>query len=93
MKLSAEELAQLVGYIELAREFKPVAVQAVDVLFEYAPEIRRLVSSVSDGVVDMTVRAINRYMDQGFTKEEAMYLTTMNKDNLREGMSREWRGK
>ncbi len=78
--MNAQEMAEVAGFLtelsEIADEFLP-AVQ------ELGSKARPIFEDLSDFSVDMQVRMVTRYQDNGFSRKEAILMVLGNKQALR----------
>ena len=79
MKFAEGELNEILAYIELAEDLKPVAKKAVKVLLSYGPEMREIMDAMSDYFVDRTATTIGQFIKKGFTMDQAILLTLHTK--------------
>jgi len=77
--MSSEELAEVVQYIE---SYASLAEKFVPIIMKIGGDIEPIIISLTDYVVDNTIRMILRYEKAGFTREDAILLTISNRDNL-----------
>jgi hypothetical protein len=88
MGLSTNDLKDITEYIDLARSLKPVAGEIVDLAKDYGPEIYRLFESIVDGYCALRVRAINNFINAGFSEEIAVKLAIATTNNLTEAFNK-----
>ena len=73
------EFAQL---LQGAEELKPLFEKAIPILLEIGVISAPIMKAVSIGAVNLTHESIERYIELGYTKEEAITLTMWNKQLL-----------
>lgn len=82
--MSPEEISEVLGVI---KEYLPLLKVLDPLVREAGTAIRPLADSLTDSMVDITDRAIKRYVDKGYTKSEAMELLAINHRTLISSMS------
>ena len=87
MKLTAEDIKNIIEYAEMAKELKPLAREIVDIITGFGPEVFDLLSAMSRGAVDLKIDMIRQYEKSGFTVEQAMYLVASDMDAIRKMQS------
>ena len=75
MKITKEEIADVLELLDDVNEFKPLVGKITKVLIEYGGEFKELFDAIQDRIVDSRIRIIRKYQDSGFTKEEAILFT------------------
>lgn len=77
-----KDAEEAMAYIEMA---KPLVELGINTLFEFTPQLRRIMEAMVDASTDFRIRAIARYQAKGgFTKEEAMWLAVSDLTKLSE---------
>lgn len=75
MKLSVEEIEEIIGYVQIAKQFAPIADDVVETVFAFSPALKRLADALLGWVRESTVSTFQFYLDKRFSREEAMMLT------------------
>lgn len=75
MKLPQEDIKELLNYVSLADDFKPVFKEILKILESYGSELNVVIKNISKTLADNKIEIIRYYQDAGFTKEEAILLT------------------
>jgi len=68
------DIAEILGILGMAEDFKPVVTKVIEILNSYGPEIKQLVMDMTLAGADMKIATFKKYMDNGFTRQEAMDL-------------------
>jgi len=83
--MKIEEIMELLGQaqaiIELIKVVRPV-------VQEVGSEVLPLLEGISDGIVDLKIRAYNRYVDDDFSHEDAMLLVMNSQFAIEEALKR-----
>jgi len=83
MKFTQSEILEILEFVQEADQFLPVAEKVTEVVGKFSPFIYGLMEKMVLGSVDLTTACYKRYMDNGFSSEEAMLLTLNSKESLR----------
>lgn len=75
MELKIEDLKEIMQIIETADEFVPVVKVAVEKSNNLLSELRPLLDNFIDYLSDSKIKMVNKYVDNGFTKGEAILMT------------------
>ena len=74
MKVTQDDLLQFTEILDNAELFRPIIKKALDTIESFGPEMSRLPEKFREWVVVQNSRMFNDYLDQGFTRDEAMQL-------------------
>ena len=80
------KLTDALGILKNAKEAKELA----DLLI---PELYPYIERLSDGLVDLKMRQIKQYQDNGFTREEAILLTIDTFNSVQRALNNNTGGK
>ena len=80
------KLTDALGILKNAKEAKELA----DLLI---PELYPYIERLSDGLVDLKMRQIKQYQDNGFTREEAILLTIDTFNSMQRAINNSTGGK
>ena len=80
------KLTDALGILKNAKEAKELA----DLLI---PELYPYIERLSDGLVDLKMRQIKQYQDNGFTREEAILLTIDTFNSMQRAINNNTGGK
>lgn len=75
MEFKIEDIKKIMQIIEAADEFVPVVKVAVEKSNNLLSELRPLLDNFIDYIVDSKIKMVNKYVDNGFTKDEAILMT------------------
>lgn len=75
MKLGKEDIAAIVEIVGEAESLRPVVKEFVKAVKSFAPELDELVGGLLTWGVKKRIESIRLYEKEGFTREEAIYLT------------------
>jgi hypothetical protein len=90
--MDKKELEDAVEMIKLAGDMEPLAGPVVDAVLKYGPHFYRLLEAAQDGLVDLQVRAIKRYEDAGFSRDDAILLNLNTRLALQQGLAKQNKG-
>ena len=62
----------LIALAELVENYLPLTEKLIPLIQEVGKETKPLLENLSDAIVDLQIRAFNRYLDSGMSREEAM---------------------
>jgi len=79
--MEANDVLAVVGMLE---EYMPVVEKAVPLIARAGTEIKPLLESMTDTLVDLQIRSIKRYQEAGMSREEAILLSINAKFSLLE---------
>jgi len=82
MKFSAEDLPEIVALLESADEFKPMVQLAVSTFCGFISELEEPVEKFRDFNIKCRLKSIKQITDAGYTVEEAIYITSDEKQKL-----------
>ena len=88
MKFGKDDLETLAGLLEMSDEIKPVVALAIEKGAEFAAELKASIEKFSTFLVDNRISAIRQIEDAGFTKEEAIVITSDIRATLKESLNR-----
>lgn len=86
MKLDFDDIKEIAGYMELAKQLAPLADDVVETLFTYGPAIKKLFGAWADFNRATNKAAFDFYIGQDFTREEALLLVVNTNHSLRQLM-------
>lgn len=72
MRLTKEDIGEIIEFLENTDDYKPLVKKAMEVIQEFAIEIKPLLEKLSDYISDSRVKRFKWYIEQGLTREEAM---------------------
>ena len=75
MKISKEDVAEILEIFDDAEAFRPIVKKVLDVLTSFGPEIEVIPKKVPKWVVQNRIAAVNDYVAAGFTEEQAIDMT------------------
>jgi len=75
MKLSKDDLQEIMAVIGQAEEFRPFIKSIVETVLSFGSELKPILESFKDYLVQGRIDAIKKYTDSGFTKDEAITMT------------------
>lgn len=88
MKISLEELQELQGYLEMAKELAPIADDVVETIFVFGPAIKKVLGAIFDWQTQTTIDAVKKYMDElNCPRSEAILLAISAKQAAKELIS------
>jgi hypothetical protein len=79
--MNTGEILEIVTALD---EFTKVIKTVRPTIIDFGNEIKPIIESFSNTLVDFNVNAITRYREHGFTKEEAILLTLNTKFSIME---------
>ena len=71
-------MSKLTDALKVIQDYKEIK----DVVDLIIPEVYPYVERLSDGIVDLKIRSIRRYENEGFTREESILLTLDTQHSL-----------
>jgi len=75
LKISKEDIAEILEVFDDAEAFRPVIKKVLDVLTSFGPEIEVLPKNISKWFVQNRIESVKAYMAVGFTTEQAIDMT------------------
>ena len=75
MKLSKDDLQEIMAVIEQAEEFRPFIKSIVETVLSFGPELKPITESFCKYIVQKRIASIKAYCDAGFTKDDAITMT------------------
>ncbi len=72
MGLTKEDIGEIIEFLENTDDYKPLVKKAVEVIQEFATEIKPLLEKLSDYISDHRVKRFKWYIKQDLTREEAL---------------------
>ena len=75
MKLGIEDLKKVEEMLNEAETIRPLVKQVILVLMSYSEELKMIPEAVSDWIVEKRIRAIKKYENAGFTRDDAILMT------------------
>lgn len=75
MEFKAEDLKEIIQIIEIADEFVPIVKKGVEKSNTLLREFRPLIDNFVDYIADSKIKMINKYLDSGFSRDEAILMT------------------
>ena len=88
MKFGKDDLATLAVLLEMSDEIKPVVALVIEKGAEFAAELKAPIENFSTFIVDNRISAIKQIEDAGFTREEAIVITSDMRVTLKESLNR-----
>lgn len=82
MNFTKEEVMEVIELLKDASEYKPLVKIFIDVIESYGSEIRRLPDAFIAYSNEKTVESFQYFLNEGFSREEAMLLTIDAKASL-----------
>ena len=73
--MDKKELQELLELFSVLDDVKPAIKAAIKSIQAYGPEIKEFLNGIQLGIVDMRINAIRKYEAEGFTREEAIFMT------------------
>ena len=77
-------IENILGIFNLIVESKPIVKIALDTLFLYKDEIKRIHEGVNSWMVKEKIKAFNTFFNNGLTRQEALCLTMDNTQSLKD---------
>lgn len=77
---------EILGLIQNAEMYRPVVQGVLNAAKSYGPELKDLLSTINNGLVDLRIEAIARYQAAGFTREEAILMSINTSHALSEAI-------
>jgi len=68
--------------------YRPSVSELTGILLSFGPELYKLFEGMGLGLADLQTAVFKRFLDNGFTRQEAMELITANKQTLKDGFKR-----
>ena len=85
MKIDIEEVE---GLIMLAKAYKPLIEKVADeVVGDYAPILGKVVDGLREYSIKSNTDSFKQYVENGFTREEALLLVINTRASLQEALS------
>ena len=78
MKLEADEISEILEFINQAEVFRPVVDKALDTIETFGPEFQKIADifdNLRKYVVKGSIASFEEFQKAGFSREEAMLLT------------------
>jgi len=75
MKLSKEELNEIIELCQQAEEFKPTIRAILDILKNYSSELKEIPEAFVGWMREQRIQSIAFYESQGFDRDEAILMT------------------
>ena len=75
--MSLSELKQIFVMLGMQdAEIRPLVKEFVGIVYQYSKELEPLFSGLTEWIVKNKIKSIKLFMDNGFTKDEAIQLTS-----------------
>lgn len=91
MKLTKEKVAEIVEAVESIsgeiESLKPPIKKAIDLIMIFGSELKPLFRAVVLAAVDFKIDAVDRYLTAGFSREEAILLTSEDVHRMKQSLS------
>jgi hypothetical protein len=75
MKLSKEDLTDILEFLDNIEDFRPVIKQIIDTIKSFGPELGELPEKLRSYMVKSRIKSVAQYEDAGFNREEAIAMT------------------
>lgn len=73
--MNQNDIAGIIELIDSAEDFKPIVKRVLEVIKLYGPELKEATDMAIDGLSNAKMRMFKNIHNNGFTREEALYLT------------------
>jgi len=73
--MESEEVEMFEEILDSSEEFRPLINKAVKMLKSFRPELAEIPELLSDWIVDKLIRAVKRYEEAGFNRQDAITMT------------------
>lgn len=84
MGLTQEDITEILGYLTIAEEVKPIVEKAAAMLKAYGPLLGEIFDAMGDHLRERTIKNFAEYQNGGFSREEAFLLVLSHKEAWRE---------
>lgn len=75
MKITKEELSEILEIIGQAEAFRPIVKQVLDTLKSFSGELREIPEAVGKWLVNNRINSIRQYEEAGFDRDDAIVMT------------------
>jgi len=83
MKLSQEDLAEIMEVLKDAEQFRPLVRTVLDTIKSFGPEIEEIPKVCRSWIVKERIASIKQYRDAGFSKADAILMTLDDRAAMR----------
>lgn len=81
-----EQVAAVLELVSQAEAFRPVVQEAIKAVKSYGPEIYDFAEGITLGSCELRAKAVRKYEELGFTRQEAILLTIDQSVAMREAI-------
>ena len=75
MKMSVEDLKEIITILEDVESFRPLVKVIIDTLKSFSGELKDIPESIRKWTVENRIESIKQYITANFTREEAILMT------------------
>ena len=80
--MDKEDIGQIIKMMDQAKDFKPIAKKAIDIITMYKDEIDTIFGMLAVGLANIKIKMFNAYIAADFSRDEAMALTLNSLQDL-----------
>lgn len=75
MKITKEDLQELLEFVDNAEEFRPVVRIFLNILKSYAGEFKEITEAIRHYIIENRIKTIEQYEKAGFKTDDAILMT------------------